>query len=164
MGIPWTCYRGHLGPSGPKLERKSETEFLGPLGPGAQKSKTESAVIQLCWLFIDSIFDFLGPGAECARELSSKTKRPGEEGAPRNHPEISSQEVADFECRFPYDLDIFENPYGAPRPTESKNPPATKKEIPKNPKTPIIPKSKRSFPKSKRPFPKSKRSFPKSKR
>ena len=55
-------------------------------------------------------------------------------------------------------LDIFENPYGAPRPTESENPPATKKkEIPKNPKTPIIPKSKRSFPKSKRSFPKSKR-------
>ena len=53
-------------------------------------------------------------------------------------------------------LDIFENPYGAPRPTESPNPPATKKEIPKNPKTPIIPKSKRSFPKSKRSFPKSK--------
>ena len=39
-------------------------------------------------------------------------------------------------------LDTFENPYGPPRPTESQNPPATKKEIPKNPKTPIIPKSK----------------------
>ena len=50
-------------------------------------------------------------------------------------------------------LDIFENPYGAPRPTEPPNLPATKKEIPKNPKTPIIPKSKRSFPKSKRSFP-----------
>ena len=46
--------------------------------------------------------------------------------------------------------DIFETPYGAPRPTESQNPPATKKEIPQTPKTPIIPKSKRSFPKSKR--------------
>ena len=44
-------------------------------------------------------------------------------------------------------LDIFENPYGAPRPTVSQNPPATEKEIPKTPKTPIIPKSKRSFPK-----------------
>ena len=30
-------------------------------------------------------------------------------------------------------LDIFENPYGAPRPTGPQNPPATKKEIPKNP-------------------------------
>ena len=35
--------------------------------------------------------------------LSSKQKGPGEEGAPRNHPEISSQKVANFECRFPYD-------------------------------------------------------------
>ena len=61
-------------------------------------------------------------------------------------------------------LDIFENPYGAPRPTESENPPATKKENPKNPKTPIIPKSRRSSPKSRRSFPKSRRSFPKSKR
>ena len=45
------------------------------------------------------------------------------------------------------ELDIFENPYGAPRPTESQNPPATKKEIPKNPKTPIIPKSNVRSPK-----------------
>ena len=36
--------------------------------------------------------------------FSSKTKGPGEEGAPRNHSEISSQEVADFECRFPHDF------------------------------------------------------------
>ena len=34
---------------------------------------------------------------------SSKTKGPGEKGGPRNHPEISSQKLADFECRFPYD-------------------------------------------------------------
>ena len=61
--------------------------------------------------------------------------------------------------------DIFGNPYEAPRPAESQNPPQQqKKEIPKNPKTPIIPKSKRLFPKSKRSFPKSKRSVPKSKR
>ena len=33
--------------------------------------------------------------------LSSKTKGPGEKGAPRNHPEISSQKLADLECRFP---------------------------------------------------------------
>ena len=59
-----------------------------------------------------------------------------------------------FFCLLALALDIFENPYGAPRPTEPQNPPATKKEIPK---TPIIPKSKRSFPKSKRSFPKSKR-------
>ena len=35
--------------------------------------------------------------------IGSKTKGPGEKGAPRNHPEISSQKLADFECRFPYD-------------------------------------------------------------
>ena len=35
-------------------------------------------------------------------KVSSKTKGPGEKGAPRNHPEISSQKLADFECRFPY--------------------------------------------------------------
>ena len=39
-----------------------------------------------------------------------------------------------------YVIDIFENPYGAPRPTESQNPLATKKYIPKTPKAPIIPK------------------------
>ena len=50
----------------------------------------------------------------------------------------------------PFELDLLENPYGPPRPTESQNPPATKKEIPTTPKTPIFPKSKRSFPKSKR--------------
>ena len=33
--------------------------------------------------------------------ISSKTKGPGEQGAPRNHPEISSQKVADFKCWFP---------------------------------------------------------------
>ena len=32
-----------------------------------------------------------------------KREGPGEKGTPRNHPEISSQKLADFECRFPYD-------------------------------------------------------------
>ena len=41
--------------------------------------------------------------AERATFVSSKTKGPEEKGAPRNHPEISSQELADFECRLPYD-------------------------------------------------------------
>ena len=73
-------------------------------------------------------------------------------------------------CRMPPDVGLapsvryFRNPYGTPRPTESENPPATKKEIPKTPKTPIIPKSRRSFPKSRRPFPKSRRPVPKSRR
>ena len=38
-----------------------------------------------------------------AQIISSKKKGPGKKGAPRNHPEISSQKLADFECRFPYD-------------------------------------------------------------
>ena len=37
------------------------------------------------------------------RNLSSKTKGPGEKGAPRNDPEISSQKLADLKSRFPYD-------------------------------------------------------------
>ena len=57
-------------------------------------------------------------------------------------------------------LRYFRNPYGTPRPTEPENPPATKKEIPKFPKTPIIPKSGPPIiPKSRRPVPKSRRPF-----
>ena len=37
------------------------------------------------------------------RSISSKTKGPGEKGAPRNHPETSSQKLADIGCRSPYD-------------------------------------------------------------
>ena len=39
------------------------------------------------------------------RHFKSAVKQRGRErkGPPRNHPEISSQKVADFECRFPYD-------------------------------------------------------------
>ena len=45
-----------------------------------------------------------GSGLWRALEIfSSKPKRPGEKGVPRNHPEISSQKLADFQCRFPYD-------------------------------------------------------------
>ena len=39
-----------------------------------------------------------------------------------------TESVSNFFC---HNLDIFENPYGAPRPTEPQNPPATKNEIPK---------------------------------
>ena len=35
-------------------------------------------------------------------------------------------------------MDIFENPYGAPRPTESQNPPATKRKNSKNPEDPEL--------------------------
>ena len=69
-------------------------------------------------------------------------------------------------------LAIFENPYGALRPTESQNPQATNKKKFQKTRKPRLspkvnarsPKSKRSVPKGKRSFPKSKRSFPKSKR
>ena len=37
VGIPWTCYRGHLGLSGPKLQIESENEFPCPFGCGAPK-------------------------------------------------------------------------------------------------------------------------------
>ena len=75
IGIAWPCYRGHLGPPGPKLEKESENEFPGPLGSGAQKVETgvekesKSIVFQLFWHFFDSVFDFLGPGAERPRKL-----------------------------------------------------------------------------------------------
>ena len=47
--------------------------------------------------------------ANTDQQTASKTMGPGEKGAPRNHPEISSQKMADFECRFPY------NSYGRDR-------------------------------------------------
>ena len=39
----------------------------------------------------------------CQLRVSSKAKGPGEKGAPGDHPETSSQKLANFECRFPYD-------------------------------------------------------------
>ena len=61
-------------------------------------------------------------------------------------------------CGRKHSLDIFENPYGAPPTHRVPKPPSSKKkEIPKTPKTPTIPQSKRTFPESKRSFPKSKR-------
>ena len=66
-------------------------------------------------------------------------------GCPRKCPRKCPQQRSVFTCPVftcstPQRLDIFENPYGAPRPTESENPPATKKENPKNPKTRLSPK------------------------
>ena len=37
LGNPWTRYRVHLGPWGPKLKKESENAFPGPFGPGARK-------------------------------------------------------------------------------------------------------------------------------
>ena len=48
-------------------------------------------------------FDRNFAGCSWTHKISSKPKGPGEKGAPRNHPEISSQKLADFECRVPYD-------------------------------------------------------------
>ena len=52
----------------------------------------------------------------------------------------------------------FRKPLRGPPTHGVPKPPSNKKRNSKNPKTPIIPKSKRSFSKSKRSFPKSKRS------
>ena len=57
------------------VRRESRTEFSGPLGPRTPKvengveKESKSIVFQLLWLFFDSVFDFLGPGAERPREL-----------------------------------------------------------------------------------------------
>ena len=65
-----------FGPFGPKwLEKESENEFPGPLGPGAQEvangveKEVNSTVFQLFGLFFDSVFDFWGLGAERPWEL-----------------------------------------------------------------------------------------------
>ena len=59
----------------------------------------------------------------------------------------------------PIALDLFENPLRGPPTHGVRKPPNNKKRNSqkKKPKTPIIPKSKRSLPKSNRSFPKSKR-------
>ena len=47
---------------------------------------------------------FLAPRRAPTLHVSAVNQRGRERnGAPRNHPEISSQKLADFECRFPYD-------------------------------------------------------------
>ena len=42
VGIFWPCYRGHLGPSGPKVAKRARNEFPGPLGPGGLNSPKQS--------------------------------------------------------------------------------------------------------------------------
>ena len=63
-----------MGRSGLKLQIESENQFPGPLGLRAQKvqvgvEESKSTIIQEFRLFFDSVWDFLGPGAERAREL-----------------------------------------------------------------------------------------------
>ena len=45
----------------------------------------------------------LPPSMAFAEVSAARQKGPREKGAPRNHPETSSQKLADFGCRFPYD-------------------------------------------------------------
>ena len=53
FSVAWPCYRGHLGPSGRKLQIEFENGFPGPLGPGAQKvqngveKESKSTIFQL---------------------------------------------------------------------------------------------------------------------
>ena len=108
-------------------------------------------------LFPDSFWTLPGFRARRARETLCGAGPIANEGNPLKHRLKLLMFMA-------FVLDIFENPYGAPRPTESQNPPATKKEIPKKTENPDYPqKSKRSFPKSKRSVSKSKRPFPQKK-
>ena len=72
------CYRGHLGPSGPNDQKKSENGFPAPLGPGGRKGRKrvekeskkspKSAMIVNFGLFFDSFSTFSTPGAERPRE------------------------------------------------------------------------------------------------
>ena len=74
VGNPWPCYRGHLGPSGRKLQMEFESGFPGSPGPGAQKvqnrveKESKSTIFQLYRLFFDSVLDFLGPRSGTARQ------------------------------------------------------------------------------------------------
>ena len=68
--------QGSFGRSGPKVGKESENEFPGPLGPRAQKVANSRTRVKIdCFstfrLFFDSVFDFLGPGAERPRNSFS---------------------------------------------------------------------------------------------
>ena len=70
--ISLTIYRGHLGPFGPKSEKKSRKGFLGNLGPGGPKSQENNrklTIFQVFFqVFINPVFDsfltFWAPEAE----------------------------------------------------------------------------------------------------
>ena len=49
VGKTLACYRGQWGLSEPKVEKKSENEFLGPLSPGGSQSPRQSRI----WVNID---------------------------------------------------------------------------------------------------------------
>ena len=69
---------------------KNDTDFYRRLSGQVPPTTLDKNAAETIWQAIKST-------------LSSKTKGPGEKVAPRNHPKISSQKLADFECRFPYD-------------------------------------------------------------
>ena len=53
VGILWPCYRGHLGPSGPKWQRESEISSRGLSATGAQKvQKKKSKKSQNSWKIV----------------------------------------------------------------------------------------------------------------
>ena len=72
VGIPWTCYRGHLGPSDPKLQIVPGPSR--PQGPKSPKQSRKGVKIVEKWstltLFrLRFVGLFLGPWSREAREL-----------------------------------------------------------------------------------------------
>ena len=71
----WESVEGSFGPFGPKVGKRVRKWVPGasqPQGPKSRKrsrKRVKSIVFQLFCFFIDSVFDFLGPGAERPREL-----------------------------------------------------------------------------------------------
>ena len=67
-------YRGHLGPWGPKLEKESENEFLGALGPGAQKvengveNREQKRHIKLSHIKLFPVAPVTGPPGRVSRQ------------------------------------------------------------------------------------------------
>ena len=51
--------QGHLGPSGPKWQKESETSSRKV--PNGVENESKLTLFQLFWLFFDSVWDFLGP-------------------------------------------------------------------------------------------------------
>ena len=86
-------------------------DVLKPLKQAVLASRDVIISGQICGSKLQRVFTF-GDGCCVSYKLgwvwssfviSSKAKRLGEKGAPKNHSAISSQKLADFECRFPYD-------------------------------------------------------------
>ena len=107
--IQFTCSRrkGVQGKEGRKcwMEVWAQTLLFQQNPPKIRECQKQTTFPQtfsksLCELFSAVPVTSIRKPAE-----NSAVKQRGRErkGAPRNHPEVSSQKVADFECRFPYD-------------------------------------------------------------